>query len=554
MDSLDVLFIGAVMNYDGTVGSHANYVRDDDGRWIAPFQFVYRKRPERFPSEADACVYSLPNLSISKLVDYLRRRMDLSYHIVWHFDYHKEEIEAILQDRPPKLVAISSTLAFYPQFLNDAVRWINERKRPETKVVVGGKWIFDRYKAFQPSRALEAVFVQNGADYYVINGYGEETLYQLLLAERAGDVARAQSLPNLAYRTRDAVAGASGSKCEYVGRYYQVNASELENQTPGNPMIDFENVGQQFLAKTVHVRAAVSCPFKCSFCTFPVLQGEHETFDNDAVIAQLRQLKAMGVDSLYFIDDTFNVPKRRFDDLMDKMIAAKLGMTWVSFFRAQYADAEIVRKMYEAGCRLVFCGFESGNDEILKKMNKHVTVKQYVQGLDYLERNGIYVLASYIVGYPGETYRTAMDTLQLMNHPWVSFSRGGMFYYETNAPIARLAGQWQLVGSGAEWSHHTMDSKEAAALHLEMIDKLEQVNIPISDGGGWNNFHLFARGIDFPQQRELFREFGAIQKAQIQSAGRGAVEQYRAFATARKPRGTAVAPDPVAGAFPAMEF
>jgi hypothetical protein len=65
-------------------------------------------------------------------------------------------------------------------------------------VVVGGKWIYDRYKALQPSAALETIFVQGAADYYVINGYGEETLYRLLRAEMDGDRARAQSLPSLA--------------------------------------------------------------------------------------------------------------------------------------------------------------------------------------------------------------------------------------------------------------------------------------------------------------------------------------------------------------------
>ncbi len=547
METLDVLFIGAVMNYDGKIGGTAHYIRQND-RWIAPFQYIYGKRPELFGSEGSACVYSLPNLSICKLVDYLKRRMDLKFHIVWHFDYHKEEIEEILKNSPPRLVAISSTLAFYPQFLNDAVRWINERKQPDTKVVVGGKWIFDRFKVLEPSRRLETIFVKNSADYFVINGYGEEALYQLLKAEKEGDRARAQSLPSIAYRRRDTVPGAEVSKAVYNGRYYRINPMVPEEHTPGYPTIDFTNVGERFLDQVVHVRTAVSCPFSCRFCTFPVLQGDHELFDNDAVVAQLRQLKGMGVKRLYFIDDTFNVPRRRFEDLMDKMIAAKLGMEWVGFFRAQYADETVVQKMWDAGCRIVFCGFESGNDEILKKMDKHVTVDQYEKGLLHLERAGIEVLASYIIGYPGETYQSAMDTFRLINQARVGFSRGSLFYYEPNAPVARFAKEWGLEGEGAVWRHDTMDSVEAQAIHLEMIDKLtEGVNVSVADGGGWNNFHLYARGLGWAEQKKLFREFNAIQKQQLRDAGDDAVNQYRAFVKKPLPKDAPAsgAPEPL---------
>src|SRR5262245_3489816 len=553
MSAMDVLFIGAVMNYDGKVGSLANYIHRD-GRWVAPFQYVYEKRPESFTSEGAASVYSVPNLSIAKLVDYLKRRMNLTFQIVWHFDYHKPEVEEALTSRPPTLVAISSTLAFYPQFLNDAVAWINARKAPETKVVVGGKWIYDRFKVLGPGPKLEAVFREVDADYYVINGYGEEALYQLLLAEKAGDTAKAQGLPSVAYRKRAEVGG--GVKALYDGEHYRINDVVAEEQTPGLPMIDFANIGEQYLGDEVHVRTASSCPFKCRFCTFPVLQGEHIAFDLDAVMVQLRQLKHMGVKYLYFIDDTFNVPRRRFEELMNRMIRERLDMQWVSFFRSQYADGDLVKKMHEAGCRMVFCGFESGNDRILEAMAKKVTGRQYIDGLEFLDRAGIEVLASYIIGYPGETYETAMDTLELVNHPRVSFSRGSLFYYELNAPVAQLAKEYGLTGVGAEWRHNTMNSHDAARIHLEMIDKLRGVNVPVSDGGGWNVFHQFVRGVSFHDRKVLFREFATIQKEQAKAAGSGVLGQYRASAktSKRRLRSTAAAPEAVASTTPDMSF
>ena len=218
------------------------------------------------------------------------------------------------------------------------------------------------------------------------------------------------------------------------------------------------------------------------------------------------------------------------------MIDEKLDMEWVSFFRPQFANGEVVRKMYEAGCRMVFCGIESGNDEILKNMNKRVTVRQFEKGFDFLDRAGITIAASYFVGYPGETYKTAMDTLKLVSDSRIAFSRGSIFYYDPGAPVGELAGEYKLSGYGAEWRHHSMNSKEAAEIHLEMVDKIKSVNVQISDGAGWSVFHLYSRGLSIEDLKILYTEFNEIQKAQIQAAGSSALSQYRVFG---KKRGSA---------------
>lgn len=538
MSKLDVLFIGSVINYDGTTGSEANYIRRND-RWVTPHQYIFDRRSEVFGhEESRACVYDVPNLSICKLADHLKRHLDdFTSHIVWHFDYHKEEVLDILRNDPPHLVAISTTLAFYPRFLNEAVAWINQHKRPETKVVLGGKWLYEQYKTNGATSELEGVLAATDADYAVINAFGEETLRQLVVAQRAGDLHHAQSLPNLCYRKRDlasaendngaVVVPANAESAAFDGEHYRINRHEIETHTPGKPMIDFRNVGRQFLGDVAHVRTCSSCPFRCRFCTFPVLQGEHVLFNLDDVMRQLQQLNEMGVRYLLFVDDTLNVPRDRFERLLDRMIEADLGMQWAGFYRAQFATAEVARKMYDAGCRMVFCGFESGNDKILKLMNKAVTRKQYVRGLDYLDRAGICALASYIVGYPGETEETLQDTLDLINDPRVAFARGSVFYYDPNAPVSELAGEWELTGFGSEWSHKTMTSEEAARHHLEMIKATTSINLPVSDGAGWSVFNLYARGLGLDDIKTLYREFNAIQMQQIEDAGEDAVLGYR---------------------------
>jgi p-methyltransferase len=139
-------------------------------------------------------------------------------------------------------------------------------------------------------------------------------------------------------------------------------------------------------------------------------------------------------------------------------------------------------------------------------------------------------LASYIIGYPGETYETAMDTLKLIDSPLVDFSRGSLFYYDTHSPVAKMAEEFQLTGSGAEWSHKTMNHKQAQKIHFEMLDKLAGVNTPVSDGGGWSIFNLYAKGLNWDEIKQYYREFNAIQRQQIRKQGNAALDGYRAHA------------------------
>jgi anaerobic magnesium-protoporphyrin IX monomethyl ester cyclase len=67
--------------------------------------------------------------------------------------------------------------------------------------------------------------------------------------------------------------------------------------------------------------------------------------------------------------------------------------------------------MRRAGCVRVFFGIESGNDRILALMNKQITVKQARHAVYAAKEGGLQVGAFFIVGYPGESDQTILDTL-----------------------------------------------------------------------------------------------------------------------------------------------
>lgn len=501
MSCLDILFIGSVMDYGGASGSPVSHIRRG-GKWVAPFQFIREKLPALFSSDAAACLYGIPTLGVCKLVDHLKRRGELSFRVVWHFDYAKEEVLSVLRETPPRLVAVSTTPAISLESIESCVAWINRHKSPSTKVIVGGKKLYSEYLRRGPGAELERRLPE--ADYLVFSIRGEDVLHRVLEAERAGE--EVPALPGLARRR--------GGRLE-LGR------PDEEPGEPG-PMIDFSSVGAERLGDIVQVRTAESCPYRCRFCMFPAMEGRYRPFELDEVLVQLRRLKEMGVRRLLFVDDTLNVPASRFEELLDRMIREKLDMTWAGVIRLEALREGAAEKMREAGCLMAACGIESGNDAILRKMGKDADAARYDRGLELLSRAGIRVAALYFVGYPGETRETAMDTLRMIRDPRIAYSRGGTFIYDPTAPVARMAEEFKLTGAGRTWRHETMGSAEAERIYAEMLLKLDGINLSGADGGSWSLFRLHCLGAPFDELDRHYLEFSRIQRSQLRELAGGA--------------------------------
>jgi len=73
-------------------------------------------------------------------------------------------------------------------------------------------------------------------------------------------------------------------------------------------------------------------------------------------------------------------------------------------------DPATMKKMYDAGCRLIFWGIECGSNKILEKMNKGVTKEEMSEVLSNSSEAGIKNYCLVIVGFPGETEKELEET------------------------------------------------------------------------------------------------------------------------------------------------
>lgn len=84
---------------------------------------------------------------------------------------------------------------------------------------------------------------------------------------------------------------------------------------------------------------------------------------------------------------------------------------WECLARVDSLDDATYAEMYDAGCRRVYFGIESGDDAVLKLMNKKITAEEARHAVIAAHGAGLEVGAFFILFYPGETNQTVLNTL-----------------------------------------------------------------------------------------------------------------------------------------------
>jgi radical SAM superfamily enzyme YgiQ (UPF0313 family) len=166
-----------------------------------------------------------------------------------------------------------------------------------------------------------------------------------------------------------------------------------------------------------NVQTKRGCPFGCTYCTYPILEGARvRTRPAAEVVRELRSLvDEHGVDYVEFCDDIFNFPEAAARELCEAMIAADLRLSWSAFVNPGHLDARLLDLMVRAGCDAVELGTDSGSPAMLRSLGKSFTVEE-VRRASCLCRDAGVATAHYLLfGGPGENDETIAESVALMD-------------------------------------------------------------------------------------------------------------------------------------------
>lgn len=155
------------------------------------------------------------------------------------------------------------------------------------------------------------------------------------------------------------------------------------------------------------------CPAKCTFCLWPQTIGGHMYRAKSPKVV-LREVEE-GLELFpqarewFFDDDTFTVDRDRVVEISKGL--KKLKLTWSCNARAN-VDYDTLKELRKNGLRLLVVGFESGNQEILNRIRKGITLDMARQFMKHCHELDIKVHGTFIIGLPIETKQTIEETIR----------------------------------------------------------------------------------------------------------------------------------------------
>ena len=181
------------------------------------------------------------------------------------------------------------------------------------------------------------------------------------------------------------------------------------------------NIKDYFLSQSLYPEVQIftgrGCPYKCTFCSWPVtLMGrKYRARSAENIADEFEWIKENlpEVKEIFIEDDTFTINKKLVREVCEEIKRRKIDVTWSCNARADM-DYETMKKMKEAGCRLLIVGYESGSDEILKNIKKGVTTEQMKNFTKEAKKVRLMIHGDFIVGLPGETKETANKTVEFI--------------------------------------------------------------------------------------------------------------------------------------------
>lgn len=119
------------------------------------------------------------------------------------------------------------------------------------------------------------------------------------------------------------------------------------------------------------------------------------------------------IDTIAFWDDTMGTIPGRLEGICDGFLRSGLNkkLRWRAHLRADQIELGLLKLMKEANCFYVAFGAESGNDRVLKLLNKGTTVDQNLAAIELVNRAGLFLGISVILGVPGETENEMQETI-----------------------------------------------------------------------------------------------------------------------------------------------
>lgn len=392
---------------------------------------------------------TMPPLGILSIGAYLK----MHGYKVNYLDMFTERISRkgfidFLEQTKPGMVGISTYTESYT--IVKQVVSIVRKVLPSCVIVLGGPHV-----TFLPEDALK----ETSAD-YVSRAEGEMTFIELLECLNYGTIAK-KDIAGLSYRDGEKIV--HNKERKYIEKLDCIPLPSME-----------EEQLQQYRIKQLIITSR-GCPGQCVYCASAALSGRrYRARSAEHIFCEMHfKYHVKGETHFAFLDDTFTANKKRLYQFCDYIEKSGMKVVWRCDSRTDILSFEMVDRLKETGCIAVHVGVESGSQEVIDQINKHISIEKTEQLVKYMHEQGLQVMCSFIVGHHCDTHETIEQTICLAEKFRNEYDASIGFGINTPFPGTALYNNRKELGVTIEnrsWSSYDLVQAVISTNHLSQSD------------------------------------------------------------------------------------
>lgn len=272
------------------------------------------------------------------------------------------------------------------------------------------------------------------------------------------------------------------------------------------------------------------CDNFCTYCIVPYVRGRERSREPEQVIAEAKQIIAQGYKEITLLGQNVNsYGKNNKSDMnfagLLREINALDGEFCIRFMTSHPKDCtkELIDTIAECDkvSKHIHLPFQSGNDRVLKAMNRHYDRAKYLELINYAKERipDLSLTSDVIVGFPGETYEEFLDTVSLIKEveftslfTFIFSARKGTKAAEMPDPVSRE--------EKGRWFKELCDAQEEIAAKRTALMKGNTYEVLIEgeskNKAGWLSGRTDSNIIiEFPATKEQFSLIGTYQNVLV---------------------------------------
>jgi radical SAM superfamily enzyme YgiQ (UPF0313 family) len=310
----------------------------------------------------------------------------------------EKEIEFVLREFKPQLVGIRSLSLARSSF--QEIAGIVRSVLPDVPLIAGGPYPSSSYQDLVSTKEVDLVVRDEGeVPFARIIGRMRET------GKLPGDVPGTVLLESGKVKLNPTEKPIQDLDTIPFPAYQAINLG------------DYGHLCDQTLylsaSQSALIYASRGCPYQCFYC-HDLMGKKLRRRSAENVVEEMRHhVEKNNIRNFCFVDDIFNVPAQKAKECLT-LIAKELPGIRINFpngLRGDQMDEEIIDLLEAAGAVYMGIAVETASQRLQKVVGKFSNVEKVRKNIELASKRFL-VRATYMIGFPTETYEEAMSTIR----------------------------------------------------------------------------------------------------------------------------------------------